>query len=114
LAVHTAGARIDIRICHETKFRLSGVSVQDLGANWISMGRPETWRLPASSVFIRVGKTSTSMEADPFNASVVYVGGDRQPGGGDGEPALPSIGAKELGARLFRFDPERITGKRSR
>ncbi|HEV3339383.1 MAG TPA: hypothetical protein VG125_03470, partial [Pirellulales bacterium] len=46
-----------------------------------------------------------SIAADPTNPDLVYVGGDRQPGPGDGFSNFPnSIGATNFTGRLFRGD----------
>ena len=51
--------------------------------------------------------TNFSMVVDPYDASVLYIGGDRQPGLGHalGEPSLSEnrIGATGLTGRLFRY-----------
>ena len=63
--------------------------------------------------FIRAGKATDifSLVADPNDPNVVYVGGDRQPGGGNGEPGLPNAsGAVTFGARLFRGDASLASG----
>jgi len=50
------------------------------------------------------GATHFSIRADPSNANLVYVGGDRQPSSG-GSPTFPnSIGANDYSGRLFRVD----------
>jgi photosystem II stability/assembly factor-like uncharacterized protein/subtilisin-like proprotein convertase family protein len=51
------------------------------------------------------GSTHFSIVADPTNANIVYVGGDRQPGAGDGPATFPnSIGANNYTGRLFRVN----------
>ena len=51
------------------------------------------------------GSTHFSIVADPTNANIVYVGGDRQPGNGDGSATFPnSIGANNYTGRLFRVN----------
>ncbi|HEX5445813.1 MAG TPA: hypothetical protein VFW87_18445, partial [Pirellulales bacterium] len=51
-----------------------------------------------------------AIAADPNNPTVVYVGGDRQPGPGDGNATFPnSVGATDYTGRLFRGDAS-ITG----
>lgn len=60
------------------------------------------------------GGTHLSLAADPANANVCYVGGDRQPGVDEGNPALPrwpnSVGAQDFSGRLFRIDASQPTG----
>lgn len=51
------------------------------------------------------GATHLSIVADPTNANVVYVGGDRQPLTGDGSAGNPNaIGATNYTGRLFRVN----------
>lgn len=96
----------------------------DRGATWAAMPLPGTMELiPGAAVptFVGIhpggqGETHFSIIADPVSPTVVYVGGDRQAGDGDGEPILfdpttmpPSPNASSLGAqtysgRLFRGD----------
>jgi len=46
-----------------------------------------------------------SIVADPTDANIVYVGGDYQPGTGDGTASFPnSIGANSFTGRLFRVN----------
>jgi outer membrane protein OmpA-like peptidoglycan-associated protein len=88
--------------------RLSGVfRSADNGATWTAMALPGT--VESTGFFgIHVGRQGTnhfSMVADPANAQVVYIGGDRQPGGGGGEPNFPNtLGASNFTGRLFRGD----------
>ena len=88
--------------------RLSGVfRSANHGSTWTAMALPGTTE---STGFFgihvgRQGGTHFSMVADPANAQVVYIGGDRQPGGGGGEPNFPnSLGASNFTGRLFRGD----------
>lgn len=63
------------------------------------------------------GSLHLSLVADPTNANVVYVGGDRQPGVDEGNPALPrwpnSIGAQNYTGRLFRIDASQPSGSQA-
>ncbi|HUY92990.1 MAG TPA: choice-of-anchor L domain-containing protein [Pirellulales bacterium] len=52
-----------------------------------------------------------SIAADPTNPDLVYVGGDRQPGPGDGSATFPnSLGALNYSGRLFRGDASKPSG----
>ena len=55
-----------------------------------------------------------SIAADPNNANIVYIGGDRQPGafsdGDNGAPFPNSIGAGTFSGRMFRGDASLATG----
>jgi hypothetical protein len=60
------------------------------------------------------GGRHLSLAADPSNHNVVYIGGDRQPGVDEGNPALPrwpnSINAKDYSGRLFRINASLAKG----
>ena len=92
--------------------RLAGVFRSgDGGATWTGMGVPTTTEAGGAQFGIHPGGQASihmSIAADPTNANIVYVGGDRQPyfteGGGSG-PFFPnSIGAENYSGRLFRGD----------
>jgi len=53
-----------------------------------------------------------SLVADPADANIVYVGGDRQPGPGEGgiEDWPNSLGAENYSGRLFRIDASAAAG----
>ena len=61
------------------------------------------------------GSIHFSLRADPNNANVVYVGGDRQPGPGEaGIVSFPnSIGAMNYTGRLFRMDSSQAPGSQT-
>ncbi|MDX1431795.1 MAG: LEPR-XLL domain-containing protein, partial [Gammaproteobacteria bacterium] len=106
---YAAGATLDVG-----GERLAGVfRSDDLGGSWTSMDVPGT---NESTGFVGIhpgaqADTHFSMVADPADADVVYVGGDRQPGGGGGEPAFPNAsGADNFTARLFRGDASLASG----
>jgi hypothetical protein len=60
------------------------------------------------------GGTHLSLTADPTNANICYIGGDRQPGVDEGNPALPrwpnSVGAQDFSGRLFRINASLAAG----
>lgn len=77
----------------------------DGGAIWTQMALPQT-NEGGTLHGIHVGGQASihfSLVADPNNANVVYIGGDRQPGNGDTGASFPnSIGADNYSGRLFR------------
>ncbi len=104
----------------------------DGGANWAAMDTPSTNEngtvfdlnpgggkgpTPGSTPEEIAGGQGTihfAMLADPVNPSLVYVGGDRQPGLNEGTGAGPffpnSIGANDFSGRLFRGDASQPLG----
>ena len=92
--------------------RLSGVfRSADLGSTWTAMGVPTT--VEDGGVLIGAhpgsqGGTHLAIAADPSNANLVYVSGDRQPffsEGNGGSNFFPnSIGAQDYSGRSFRGD----------
>jgi len=89
----------------------------DGGTTWTPLDLPRTTEDAGTTQGIHpgsLGNTHLSITADPTNANIVYVGGDRQPdftelSGAPGEfPTTPnSIGAREYSGRLFRVDASR-------
>jgi len=78
------------------------------GGNWIALDLPTTVE---SGLTLGIhpggyGYIHLSIAADPADSNIVYIGGDRQPGPGDGAGiAFPnSIGAQDFSGRLFRVD----------
>jgi hypothetical protein len=88
--------------------RLAGVFRSgDGGTTWKKMDLPATKEggiHPGGQ-----GGIHLSIAADPSNASIVYIGGDAQPGNFPG-PAN-SIGALDYSGRLFRGDASKPGGK---
>lgn len=77
----------------------------DVGIN----PEPELDGTPSSQ-----GSTHFSIVADPTNANVVYVGGDRQPlTFGDTGSFPNSIGAQDFSGRLFRVDASLAMGSQA-
>ena len=89
--------------------RLAGLFRSGDGGNtWTAMDRPRTG---PNNVGIHPGGQGNihmSIVADPGDANIVYIGGDRQPfraEEGLGPPQFPnSIGARNFSGRLFRCD----------
>jgi hypothetical protein len=98
--------------------RLSGVFwSSNLGVAWTAMDLPQTPDSDsaggASPQGINPGRqaaTHLALAADPSNANLVYIGGDRQPDNefGNPNPGAPfpanSVGATNYSARIFRAD----------
>ena len=77
------------------------------GSSWQTMDLPTTFENTASVGAHPGGQggTHTSIAADPTDADVVYVGGDRQPLSFNDTGGFPnSIGAVNFSGRLFRGD----------
>jgi photosystem II stability/assembly factor-like uncharacterized protein len=95
--------------------RLAGLfRSPDGGATWTSLDRPRTG---PNNVGIHPGGQGAihmSIAADPGDANIVYIGGDRQPfraEEGLGPPQFPnSIGAQNFSGRLFRCDASLAAG----
>ena len=84
--------------------RLQGVFASaDSGDNWTLLGFPQTFE-GEQAIGIHPGgqgRLHLSVAIDPSNPNLVFVGGDRQPVGGNG--SFPnSIGARGFTGRLFR------------
>lgn len=87
---------------------------------WTALGVPST--AEQNGVLFGVhpggqGGIHFSIAADPVNANVVYVGGDRQPFFGEGVPGSSqffpnSLGANDFSGRLFRGDAAAAAGSR--
>jgi photosystem II stability/assembly factor-like uncharacterized protein len=79
----------------------------DGGATWTQMDLPQT--IEAGTPFgIHPGfqgDVHLSLVADPTDANIVYIGGDRQPG-----PFPNSIGSTGIWGRLFRGDASQPSG----
>jgi hypothetical protein len=90
------------------------------GATWSSLDTPTTnengsiMGLQPSRKAGSQGSIHFSIAADPVDESIVYVGGDRQPGNGDGLATFPnSIGASDYSGRLFRVDSSLAPGSQA-
>jgi photosystem II stability/assembly factor-like uncharacterized protein len=90
----------------------------DGGATWMQMDLPQTIE-DGVAIGINPGFQADlhlSLLADPANATLVYIGGDRQPALNEADPnaAQPifpnSIGATGYWGRLFRGDASRPAG----
>lgn len=97
--------------------RLNGLwRSADQGANWTQLDTPVT---NEGGTLIGIqprekpggqGGVHFSIVADPANANVVYVGGDRQPTVPPGNTFPNSIGAQDFSGRLFRCDATLAAG----
>ncbi|NBV21572.1 MAG: hypothetical protein EBS05_06565 [Proteobacteria bacterium] len=89
----------------------------DGGATWTAMDLPtslETGLAGSGPVGIHPGGQGAihfALAADPLNASVVYISGDRQPQGFNDSGGFPNgIGANDFTGRAFRGDASKPTG----
>lgn len=91
----------------------------DGGATWAALDLPGTVE---GGVFFGIhpgqqGSLHLSIAADPANANIMYVGGDRQPAVCEGNPMLScfpnSIGAWDYSGRLFRVDASQPAGSQA-
>jgi hypothetical protein len=88
------------------------------GTTWASLDLPTTTECGAAVFGIHPGKQGNlhlSVVADPTNANVVYIGGDRQPAFNEANSACGvtfpnSIGANNFSGRLFRVDASQAAG----
>jgi hypothetical protein len=89
--------------------QLSGVFRSANGAgSWSPMDLPGTTEnVKGVPTFFGIhpgkqGDIHLSLAADPTNPNIVYIGGDRQPGGGNKEPTFPNAsGANDFSGRHF-------------
>jgi hypothetical protein len=100
--------------------RLAGLFRSPTGATWTQLDTPST-NENGSIIGIQPGEEPGgqgdihfSIVADPTNANIVYVGGDRQPLTGDGAAGFPnSLGAFNYTGRLFRVNASSSPGTQS-
>jgi len=101
--------------------RLGGVFRSgDGGDTFVQLDNPETTEMDTGGpvvVGLHPGGQAgihMSIAADPNNANIVYIGGDRQPGanmdGQNGPPFPNSLGANTFSGRMFRGDASQPTG----
>lgn len=101
----TTWAQLDLPVTNE----LGGdVGTNPKGTKGPIIGRPE-------EIAGGQGGIHFSIKADPTDSNIVYVGGDRQPGPGEGGiTSWPnSIGATNYTGRLFRVDASLPSGTQS-
>ncbi len=100
----------------------------DNGATWVALDLPQTNETggnvglnpkggkgpssgPPETIAGGQGDIHFSIIADPSNANLVYVGGDRQPRGFRDQGTFPNaIGANDFSGRLFRGDASKPAG----
>ena len=131
LSVHNDGTVSAVYAAIDNGGQLVGLfRSTDNGANWTALDRPQTIE-GGTPVGLQPeaddetndeaggqGGIHLSMIADPGNATVVYLGGDRQPLGagpdgtlGTNDDRFPnSIGANNFSGRLFRCDASLVAG----
>lgn len=120
VAVGRAGggnANVFVAVCDQGK--LSGLfHSANAGSTWASLDLPMTNESGTVFGLHPGGQCSIhlSIVADPFDHSVVYVGGDRQPAAneGSGGGSFPnSLGATSFAGRLFKVDADRPPGQQA-
>lgn len=92
----------------------------DGATGWTALGVPTTAEQNGVLFGVHAGRQGSihfSMAADPVDANIVYVGGDRQPYFGEGVSGSTnffpnSIGANDYSGRLFRGDAAAAAGSR--
>ncbi len=113
-----ANANVFAAVC--TSGQLAGLfHSQNAGTTWTSMDLPSTTEQGTSYGIHPGGQCGIhfSLQADPVDDDVVYIGGDRQPA--NNENGLPgvqfpnSIGASNYGGRLFKVDGGQTPGSQA-
>lgn len=113
----SVGASNNVYVATVVGGRLNGLFRSgDGGTTWAALDIPQTTE-NAGTFGIHPGSQGTthlSIAADPTNANVVYIGGDRQPHADEGT-GLPvnfpnSINANDFSGRLYRVDASLAAG----
>jgi PQQ-like domain len=102
---------IDVPVDADGHSQLAGVFRSgNGGASWSRMDLPAT---PDGGLHpSQQGGIHLSITADPSNPSIVYIGGDTQPGEFGETPGPPNaIGALDYSGRLFRGDSTKPSGQ---
>jgi hypothetical protein len=111
-----AGGVVDVIIDDTAAGSSSDFVYQYNGTGWTTLDTPTTNEngTPEGLHPGGQGMLYLSIAADPSNANIVYVGGDRQPGPGDGSAKFPnSIGATDYTGRLFEIDAAQPPGSQA-
>jgi subtilisin-like proprotein convertase family protein len=85
------------------------------GSTWTQLDTPKTSE-SGGQIGIHPGHQASyhfSLVADPTDANIVYIGGDRQPLGGDGASSPNAIGASNYTGRVFRVNAAAGAGSQS-
>ncbi|HEV3003498.1 MAG TPA: hypothetical protein VGX78_03515, partial [Pirellulales bacterium] len=120
-ATHPSGALVNI-----AGQRLAGLfRSDDAGTSWSNLSLPETIEHLHGDVTTSAsfginpggqGRTNLSLVADPKDANLIYVGGDRQPGDDEEGVSFPNAdGSTSFSARLFSgvYDTNAASGPSS-
>ena len=108
------GAKGNVFVAIVVGGELAGVfRSANAGQSWTAMELPKTSE--GGAHIGGQGGIHLSIAADPANAQIVYIGGDRQPaqfsGGVESDGIFPnSIGANDYSGRIFRGDASRPAG----
>ena len=104
-----ASGQIYVAIVSNTNGRLSGIFRSgNSGASWTQLDNPTTVDDGITNGIHPGGQGSIhfSLAADPSNANLVYIGGDRQP-----HPPWPNaLGSFDYSGRLFRVNAAALPG----
>ena len=120
-AVIVAGRKVELAVGRSNNIfaaivgstgRLADVAYSsNSGDTWSLLGVPTTVERNGAIFGAHAGGQGNlhlSIAADPIDADIVYIGGDRQPTFGEGQagdPGFPnSLGARDFSGRLFRGD----------
>ena len=84
----------------------------DNGTTWSNLGVPTTVEAGVTTGIHPGGQAGThlSLAADPVNANLLYIGGDRQPAASSTTNFPNSIGARNFSGRLFRGNVAAASG----
>ncbi|HYR27136.1 MAG TPA: hypothetical protein VEU30_01645, partial [Thermoanaerobaculia bacterium] len=107
LAIGASGS-LYVGIVSNSNYRLSGIfRSTNGGTSWTQLDTPTTVDQGVTNGVHpgQQGYIHFSFGADPSNASIAYVGGDRQP-----SQFPSSIGAEDYSGRLFRVDASLSSG----
>ncbi|HZF13561.1 MAG TPA: RTX toxin [Thermoanaerobaculia bacterium] len=113
------GRQNNVYVAIVNDFQLAAVFRSgDGGTSWVKMDLPQTVELFETFGIHpgHQGDFNTSLVADPANANLVYIGGDRQPSANEGDPNATrnkfpnSIGSTGFWGRLFRGDASKPAG----
>ena len=113
----SVGTSDNVYVAIVTGGRLSGLfRLDEATSTWASLDLPTTNEAGGGPYGIHPGgqgNTHLSLAADPGDANIVYVGGDRQPAVNEAAPPLSfpnTIGANNFTGRLFRVDASQPAG----
>jgi photosystem II stability/assembly factor-like uncharacterized protein len=116
------GANDSVFVAIAVGGRLAGLfQSRDMGGQWTALDLPITIEGGNVNFGVHPGGQADihfSLCADPHNANIVYIGGDRQPHLTEGIPGAKqrwpnSIGAVDYTGRVFRVDSSKTSGSQA-